>query len=367
MMKTRIYLERIKTYKEDEIENFLRFVIENEALNLKNGEKVLIKPNLLAPKSPESAIITHPIICEALIKILKDYNLNIYIGDNTPIFSDKITAKKTGYSRLIKKYGIKWYFFKNFKEFYRDREQKYSLEFPEDFFEFKHIFNVAKMKTHTMMLTTLCVKNLFGCLPTNLRFKLHFRADMDKFFFAEILLKIYEILKPTLNILDGIVIMEGEGPSSGKPKEYGLIGASKDAITFDYIINSLFAFKYENPQDKVAVKKGLVNKNIEYPLKDPSDFPQGNIKPPEGFEKNSLAFDRHSFFRYIYKVLFLNRPTINKNNCKKCGICVKSCPVNAITKNLKFNYFKCIRCYCCQELCPHKAIYIRKPFIPFFR
>lgn len=51
---------------------------------------------------------------------------------------------------------------------------------------------------------------------------------------------------------------------------------------------------------------------------------------------------------------------INNDVCKRCGICQKNCPVNAIEGNKEIGYTinqdKCIKCRVCIEKCPFNAI-----------
>jgi NADH:ubiquinone oxidoreductase subunit F (NADH-binding)/ferredoxin len=52
--------------------------------------------------------------------------------------------------------------------------------------------------------------------------------------------------------------------------------------------------------------------------------------------------------------------TIQTNPCKRCGLCVKACPVNAISGDRNAGYAidqsKCVKCGACVEACPFKAI-----------
>ena len=52
-------------------------------------------------------------------------------------------------------------------------------------------------------------------------------------------------------------------------------------------------------------------------------------------------------------------PWVDQDKCVGCGICVKICPVNAISmKNGKaiIDQKKCIHCKKCRPICPVKAI-----------
>lgn len=56
----------------------------------------------------------------------------------------------------------------------------------------------------------------------------------------------------------------------------------------------------------------------------------------------------------------MSKITINEEKCKGCGLCQKSCPVNAIKGEGRekriINQDKCIKCGTCLSNCPFKAI-----------
>ncbi len=47
---------------------------------------------------------------------------------------------------------------------------------------------------------------------------------------------------------------------------------------------------------------------------------------------------------------------LNKDNCIKCRLCIKNCPVNAISDDFVVDNSKCTRCNTCIEICPKKTI-----------
>lgn len=59
-------------------------------------------------------------------------------------------------------------------------------------------------------------------------------------------------------------------------------------------------------------------------------------------------------------------PIFNGAGCNGCGVCVRSCPPQAILLQAghpQVDLAKCIRCFCCHELCPNGAIEIGKHWL----
>ena len=46
------------------------------------GQKVLIKPNMLSARPPESGVCTHPEVARAVIKLVKRVTGSVYVGDS---------------------------------------------------------------------------------------------------------------------------------------------------------------------------------------------------------------------------------------------------------------------------------------------
>jgi len=52
-------------------------------------------------------------------------------------------------------------------------------------------------------------------------------------------------------------------------------------------------------------------------------------------------------------------PWIDQNKCTSCGICVSSCPVDAISmkgEGAEIDMSECIRCGICHNICPQEAV-----------
>jgi len=75
---------------------------------IKYGERILLKPNLLAARTPDSAVTTHPAVVEAVAKIVLDYSAIPIIGDSPggAIRGTQRVLKNTGMLKISEKLGI---------------------------------------------------------------------------------------------------------------------------------------------------------------------------------------------------------------------------------------------------------------------
>ena len=72
---SRVYIGRCRSYAQDEVELAIRQAIS--ALGgmerfVQPGQRVLLKPNLLSFKPPETAINTHPAIVQAVAGLVRE-------------------------------------------------------------------------------------------------------------------------------------------------------------------------------------------------------------------------------------------------------------------------------------------------------
>jgi uncharacterized protein (DUF362 family) len=99
---------------------------------------------------------------------------------------------------------------------------------------------------------------MFGFVPRFEKAKWHLKAGRDALLFAAILIDIYRLVKPSITVLDGILAMEGDGPSSGRPRDIGLIAVSRDALALDAFVENRLALASPLPLMRVALERGLI-------------------------------------------------------------------------------------------------------------
>lgn len=316
--------------------------------------KVLLKPNLLSGKAPHKAVNTHPQFIKVLAEMFLERSCDVYVGDSPGYESTERALKGSGIMDVVHELGLKVASFdrKLLKRFQGISPYREFIvgEDPEDY---DIIVNLPKLKTHAMMGLTLGVKNVFGFVPRFEKAKWHLRAGRDALLFAAILIDIYTIVKPSITILDGIIGMDGDGPSSGRPRELGIVAVSQDALALDTFVESSLGLALRLPLTGLALEKGLVEKADVIDLGMPAirDF----VMP----KSMDVGFNLPSAVRNTMKRVFVRKPKCTHALCKRCGICAEVCPAGALGSDEEFptfDYKKCIRCYCCQEMCPEGAI-----------
>jgi len=126
-----------------------------------------------------------------------------------------------------------------------------TLEVPEVLLKATKIISIAKLKTHVQHKITCNMKNLFGLLPRKAKAKYHP-------FMNEVLADLNDFYKPSLCIIDGIIGMEGFGPSDGNKKEVGIIICGKNSVTTDAVAAKMIGFNPKGvPNLRFAEKVGI--------------------------------------------------------------------------------------------------------------
>lgn len=321
------------------------------------GKKVLVKPNLLAAFSPERAVTTHPLVIKTVSEYLIDNGSIVTISDSPGIGSFHKILSESGIQAALGSIAVKFEEFTNSRSVSINKPFN-SIELASAALDADLIINLPKLKTHTQMMLTLGVKNLFGCVVGMQKPQWHFRAGVNRDMFAHLLIEIYRTLKPSVTLLDGILAMEGQGPGKrGTPRHIGVLLGSEDALAIDQVIAQMLHIDQQAiPVNRVAAGLGMLHDvTIDGELINVTEFTFPVL--------TDLIFGPPSLHRFMRKYL-TQRPVEEKNLCKMCLECIAHCPVNAIRENhkaLRFDYGMCIRCYCCIELCPHGAMKSTQP------
>lgn len=325
-----------------------------------SNARVLLKPNLLAPASPDKAMLTHPLVVRAVVEYVLDHGGKPQISDSQAMGSFDKILKESGLREALKGLDVAIRELKDPVPVVVG-EPFHRIELARDVLDADVVINLPKLKSHGQMLLTLGVKNLFGCVVGFSKPQWHFRTGIDREMFARLLVMICKAVGPAVTLLDGILAMEGLGPGrSGTPRHVGVLMGSRDAAAVDVAVCRMLGLAPESLlTNRMALEAGLMSPDVEIEGDEWSpivDFKFPDITP--------LVFGpsfTHSFLRRH----LVQRPVARGDVCAACGECWRYCPAGAISKeegrDITFDYEKCIRCYCCIEVCPHGALTAEEP------
>jgi uncharacterized protein (DUF362 family)/NAD-dependent dihydropyrimidine dehydrogenase PreA subunit len=366
-MKDQVMLGRCASYQRAEVEQALETLLApagGMAAFVSPGQKVLLKPNMLAGKEPDLAVTTHPEIVRAVIHMVQKAGGKVAVGDSPGIGSPLQVARRCGILAVIEETGAE---FAPFSESVHVRPQGstfHQLEIARDILDADVIINLPKLKTHQMMGLTCGVKNLFGAVVGMRKPRLHLQAGADKAFFALMLLELAEHIAPALTITDAVTAMEGDGPGSGDPIHIGALLASRSPLALDTVACELVGMRQQDvwTQQVAAAshRQGSQLSQIEL-----SGTPWEELRCPSfrPAKTTDINFGLPSWLRTPLKQSLSARPKVDSRRCALCGLCVKHCPPQIMTIDrgrLHIDYRCCIGCFCCQELCPHGALQTRQ-------
>jgi len=361
-MKTKVAIVKCKNYERTRVEQAVKAAFDLlGGLNafVKKGEKVLIKPNILSARLPEDGVCTHLEVIRAVVKSVRDCGAVPCIGDNPGgSISPAKAYEGSGLTSLAKEERVE------LKEA-KDIKVVNGIPIATYFLECDKIINLPKMKTHSLMGITGAVKNMYGAVAGLHKSELHKKFPGPEEF-TKVLVDTFEIVKLDLVLMDGVVAMDQQGPSSGRLRYPGLLIAGEDSVAIDSVFAELIGMK---PLDILTTKEAYKRKlgeadleNIEISGESIEENLINDFKVPK---KPGLITVLGPFAKFAARFIKF-WPNIDERLCKKCIICQDTCPVSAIIINLKKSVIdlkRCIRCMCCHEVCPYKAIELKRNFL----
>ncbi|VAW38537.1 Iron-sulfur cluster-binding protein [hydrothermal vent metagenome] len=337
---------------------------------VRKGERLLLKPNMLAAKEVSAGVTTHPEVVRAVAQIVIDAGGVPVIGDSPAMGSALKVGKKCGILKVAEELSVEFVPLVTPVHVEAQEGAVFKrLEIAKEALQVDGIINLPKLKTHAQMFLTMGVKNIFGCVPGKRKVQWHFSAGIDSTHFAGMILDLYLYLQPRLTVMDAVISMEGNGPMSGEPRQTNFIAASPEAIALDRVMIEVLGRKVEEvPIIQNAAWRGIEAAsmdNIKIHGDGMENFRIDNFKVPPTMHTN-FAASLPEFLEKRLRKSITSRPHIRQSQCTKCGLCIKVCPLNIISRReggIYIDHKDCIRCFCCQEMCPWHAIDIKEGWL----
>jgi uncharacterized protein (DUF362 family)/NAD-dependent dihydropyrimidine dehydrogenase PreA subunit len=365
-MNNKISVRSCKEYDLHEVYSLISDIYKKSDGPDVGGKRVLLKPNILSDNDPSRCVSTHPVIVEAMIRLMQSKGATVLVGDSPAIHRNNFRAEKSGIPKVCNTTGAVWVDFLINPVVKKINSRNVRIAAVAD--EVDLIISLPKLKNHELMYFTGAIKNTLGLIPGFSKAKQH-GVYRDRNSFGEFLVDLCEAVTPDYYLMDGIMGMEGPGPGpKGIPVSTGVLLGSTNPLAVDIIASRIAGY---NPIDVPTTRTALIRKiwlgsedEIIY------DGPEINTIIKTDFKKIPVSGNSNSGLRFVLKRSLLlrkleRRPVFNHTSCTGCGKCVNICPSDAIhthpsvKTHIVLTDSKCIRCFCCAEACTDNAIDIR--------
>ncbi|MEL7638568.1 MAG: DUF362 domain-containing protein [Solidesulfovibrio sp.] len=299
-----VHLRHVRRYDDPALEAHVAELLEASGCPVGRGERVLVKPNLVAPRNTALSC-SHPAVVRAACLFALSRGAVVTVADSPAFGTGRIMARLTGLSAGLADLPV----------VVANLDQPRGLRLAHGgtigvsrlALEADHIVNVARLKCHDQMGLTLAVKNFFGCVCGFRKSLAHQRLGRDRARFATMILDVLAALPPTTSLVDGIVAMHKAGPAFGEPFPLGLLGAAASPVALDTAIYALLGLRPEAvPLWREAGRLGLGGtrpEDIDYPLERPEAFDATGFVTPA--QLAPLAFEPRRFVTGRLKSLML--------------------------------------------------------------
>ncbi len=208
-------------------------------LQISPGKHVVLKPNICNAKNPYGMVITDFKIIETAVKMCREKGCEPLVveSDNISDTGDN-RVRGSGLMKLLDEWNV------NFNNLSKDEciskpVAGTEIMIPKTMIEADYVINLAKIKTCSHTLVTLSIKNLYGCFQEAKKSRLHKKLD-------EVLPFLAKTIRSDMNIIDGNICMEGNGPVVGNPKNMGVIIAGGNPVSVDAFCSTLMGY---NPRE----------------------------------------------------------------------------------------------------------------------
>ncbi|MDY6874581.1 MAG: DUF362 domain-containing protein [Chloroflexota bacterium] len=329
------------------------------------GQRVLLKPNLLIPARPERAITTHPAIVEAMVGLVREAGGEPFIADSPggPLHNQpgmRRLYRDTGLKEVAERTGVPLHYDGAAVQVPTpDGLLLKRLDLLNVWQEADVIIALPKLKTHGLTTITGATKILFGLIPGMTKSGYHSKlADLNQF--CDMLLDIVACVRPALFVMDGVLGMEGNGPSlQGSPRHVGVLLAGQDAVAMDAVVCQIIGLDPDRlPLFRAAERRGWWPEEVTVAGTPVAEVAVPDFRLPDTTQAATRPAGRGWLSQLATRAL-VPLPVPKRGRCTACRTCVRICPRQAITivdQLAVVDGDLCIRCYCCHEVCPEAAI-----------
>jgi uncharacterized protein (DUF362 family)/Pyruvate/2-oxoacid:ferredoxin oxidoreductase delta subunit len=367
---SRVALIRCPSYEAEALSGAVRRSLElvgGLSAYLSRGTKVFVKINHLSPHAPpERAICTHPLFVREVLRVLLEREVRPIVGDDVNIGrGDEFLT--TGFRQVCAELGVPLI---NLREVGFSRiplrgAVLKSVYVARPVLEADLVLNLPKLKTHSFTVFSGAVKNLYGVIPSGLRLDGH-RRFLRSDLFSRMLVDVFSAIPRQVTIMDAVIGMEGEGPSSGVPKKIGLVISGADGVAVDAVASRIAGYHPLHVfTTSEAQARGLGVGDL-----DSIDVVGEKIEDVEARDFRPSSAATVLFRRWLPSFLYayasgqlILTPEVVPARCTACLDCINICPaktISLVSGRARIDEAGCIHCLCCHEVCFYRSIRLKQ-------
>jgi uncharacterized protein (DUF362 family)/NAD-dependent dihydropyrimidine dehydrogenase PreA subunit len=351
-------------YDADELGRAIRKVLAplgGIAAFVREGDRVLVKPNVVAPASPDSGICTHPLFVRAVCDLVAERRpARIHVGDmpgynflgegrRCANASGLAAALAGGTAQIVPFEGTH----------VRRASEKFRvfrhIDLTREVLDADVVISLPTPKTHRLTRYSGAVKNVFGCVSYGTRERIHKMGDYRRFCGG--IVDIFEVTRPALTIADMVRVQEGNGPCTGDPLDVGVVLAAADGVALDAVGQFLLGMEPEDVlTTNLAHERGVGE----------SDIDRIDVAGPQDWRRARVGAGRpgrlHSFLQFglpvpvlkVLAALVRARPVFRSGTCDGCDLCLERCPGHALSRRgsrTRRDRKTCLLCFGCVAVC----------------
>lgn len=331
------------------------------------GTKVFVKINHLSPHAPpDRAICTHPEFVREVLRVLLERDVRVTVGDDVN-FGRGDEFLTTGFRQACAELGVPLANLREsgFTKIPLRGAVLNSVYIARPVLEADLVLNLPKLKTHSFTIFTGAVKNMYGVIPYGLRLDGH-RRFLRNDLFSRMLVDVFSAVPRQLTIMDAVIGMEGEGPSSGVPKKIGLIISGADGVAVDAVASGIAGydpFHVFTTYEAHARNLGLGDlRRIEVVGEKLADVQVRDFRPSSAATALFSRWVPSFIYAHMSGQLILT-PEVVPAKCTACLDCINICPAETISlvrNKARVDEARCIHCLCCHEVCVHRSIRLKQ-------
>jgi uncharacterized protein (DUF362 family) len=234
---------------------------------VKQGQTVLIKPNVTVFYTAEEGCTTDPYLIGALVRMAREAGASkITVAESSGgLFSSTKNMKITGVAAAAEREGAEIIDLGSDKTLNRyvaipEGRVLKGAHLPVPLLDADVIIDAPKAKNHENTKITGALKNWVGVVNQHWRQHNHGADTAERF------MDIMLVTRPHLCIVDAIICGEGDGPIANLPRWCGCVLASTDPVATDLTIARLLGHEdqdYDYPS--LAAERGIgVKAPIDY-------------------------------------------------------------------------------------------------------